>query len=173
MKRATALIAVLGFLVAGCGSSSTTATTTTPTNPTFTATMLPANEVPAITNAESTGTGNATITFVVTKDSAGNILTASATMIFNVANLQPTSAVTIAHIHEGAVGIPGAVKVTAVGTAGTVTTTNGAASFTAAAVTVDPALAQVILGNPAGYYFNVHTALNPGGVMRGQLVRVQ
>jgi hypothetical protein len=36
----------------------------------------------------------------------------------------------------------------------------------------DPAtLAQQIIDNPAGYYFNVHTALNPGGAVRGQLVR--
>jgi hypothetical protein len=34
-------------------------------------------------------------------------------------------------------------------------------------------LAQVtqILANPNGYYFNVHTPLNPAGAVRGQLVR--
>ena len=31
------------------------------------------------------------------------------------------------------------------------------------------ATAQSILDNPAGFYFNVHTAANPAGVMRGQL----
>jgi hypothetical protein len=29
------------------------------------------------------------------------------------------------------------------------------------------------MANPSGYYFNVHTALNPTGAIRGQLVRVQ
>jgi hypothetical protein len=28
-----------------------------------------------------------------------------------------------------------------------------------------------IYNNPAGYYFNVHTPVNPGGAVRGQLVR--
>jgi CHRD domain len=62
--------------------------------------------------------------------------------------------------------------VPAVQTAGTVTLQNGAGSFTATQ-NVDAALAQTIIGNPAGYYFNIHTSLNPAGVMRGQLVRVQ
>ena len=29
------------------------------------------------------------------------------------------------------------------------------------------------LSEPGGFYFNVHTTLNPGGVMRGQLVKGQ
>ena len=31
--------------------------------------------------------------------------------------------------------------------------------------------AQQIIDNPNGYYFNVHTTLNPGGAARGQLVK--
>ena len=33
--------------------------------------------------------------------------------------------------------------------------------------------AQAVMDNPAGYYFNMHSPLNPGGVIRGQLVRVR
>ena len=172
MNRLPVLAAALALFAAGCGSSSSTSPTS-PTKPTFTATLSPANEVPAITNAESTGTGNATITFDVTRDSANNITAATVTMVANVSNLQPTSALTIAHIHEGASGVGGGVKVTAVGTAGTVALVNGAGTFTTAGVNVDPALAQTIMNNPAGYYFNIHTSLNPAGVMRGQLVKVQ
>ena len=36
---------------------------------------------------------------------------------------------------------------------------------------VGATLAQQIIDNPNGYYFNVHTVLNPGGAVRGQLVR--
>jgi len=53
-----------------------------------------------------------------------------------------------------------------------VTITNGVASFTKSNINVDPAVAQRILSNPAGFYFNVHTTLNPGGVARGTLNRV-
>ena len=66
MKRLSLLIVALGVLVSGCGSSSTTPTG--PTNPTFTATLSPANENPAIVGAEATGSGTATVTLVVTKD---------------------------------------------------------------------------------------------------------
>jgi hypothetical protein len=56
--------------------------------------------------------------------------------------------------------------------AGEVTVTNGTASFTKAGITVLPEVAQRILSNPAGFYFNVHSTLNPGGVARGVLNRV-
>ena len=57
--------------------------------------------------------------------------------------------------------------------AGTIALTNGSGTFTATQSGVDPALAQTIINNPSNYYFNIHTSLNPGGVMRGQLVKVQ
>jgi hypothetical protein len=48
----------------------------------------------------------------------------------------------------------------------------GAVTFTKSAITpADIATAQAVLNNPAGFYFNVHTTLNPGGAVRGQLVR--
>jgi hypothetical protein len=36
---------------------------------------------------------------------------------------------------------------------------------------VSQADAQAIISNPSGYYFNIHTALTPGGAIRGQLVK--
>ena len=36
-------------------------------------------------------------------------------------------------------------------------------------VTTSAANIAAILANPAGHYFNVHTALNGGGAIRGQL----
>ena len=35
----------------------------------------------------------------------------------------------------------------------------------------DAATLQSIIDNPAGFYFNVHSSTNPGGVARGQLVK--
>jgi hypothetical protein len=40
-------------------------------------------------------------------------------------------------------------------------------------VPADPALIQSIVANPSGFYFNVHSPLNPGGFSRGQLQRVE
>ena len=47
--------------------------------------------------------------------------------------------------------------------------------FTSNYLAIDPdaTLINDILNNPAGFYFNVHTALHAGGVMRAQLVRTQ
>jgi hypothetical protein len=70
MSRIPVLAVVLGLCAAGCGSSSTS-TTPTPTGPNntpvFTATMLPANEVPAIVGSESNGSGTVTIPFHLTR----------------------------------------------------------------------------------------------------------
>jgi hypothetical protein len=169
MKRAS-LAVVLSFVAAACGSSTTAPST--PANPTFTMQLLPANETPPITNAESTASGNVTITFVTVKDAAGNVTSATATASVTLQGFPAGSTITAAHIHPGAAGVAGGVLVPF--PPGTVTLTNGAGSFTATA-TPPPTADQVtsILNNPAGFYFNVHTALNGGGVMRGQLVRTQ
>ena len=170
MKRLSLLIAALGILVSGCGSDSPAAPTT-PTNPTFTAALSPAGEVPAIVGAEAAGTGTATVTFVTTKDSAGNVTSATATFVVNMSNFPVGTLITNSHIHIGAAGVPGGVVVPSNMTPLTLTT--GSGSFTAANLTVDAALANQILTNPAGYYFNIHSSLNAAGVARGQLVRQQ
>jgi hypothetical protein len=171
MKRLSPIAVALAILAAGCSSNSTP-NNPSPTNPTFTATLLPANEVPPITNAESTVSGNASITFVTAKDAAGNITSATATFVVNLQGFPAGSAVNIAHIHEGATTCACPVVVNTSLAAGEVTITNGIASFTKSGITVDPAVAQRILNNPAGFYFNVHTTLNAGGVARGQLNRI-
>jgi len=171
MKRLSPIAFVLALAAAGCSSNSTP-TNPSPTNPTFTAALSPANEVPPVTNAESTVSGNASITLVTAKDAAGNITSASATFVVNLTGFPAGSAVNIAHIHEGASTCACPVVVNTSLAAGEVTITNGVASFTKSGITVDPAVAQRILANPAGFYFNVHTTLNAGGVARGTLTRV-
>jgi hypothetical protein len=55
---------------------------------------------------------------------------------------------------------------------GEVVLATGTGSFAKLNVTVtDPTIAQAIINNPAGFYFNVHTTVNTGGAIRGQLVR--
>lgn len=172
MKRLAVLLSVLA-LAAGCSKSSTSPSTSTPTNPTFTADLRPANEVPPITNAESGGSGNMTITFIVTRDSSNNITAATANFVGNFQNFPAGTTLTAAHIHPGATGVNGSPLVNLALTQGQVVFANGSGSLTVGPVTMTPEVAQQILANPAGFYFNIHTALNPGGVARGQLNRTQ
>jgi len=173
MKRFSVLFVTLGLLVAGCGSS-TPAAPTTPTNPTFTATLSPANENPAIVGAEAVGSGTATVTMVTTKDANGNVTAATATFVVNLTGFPAGTPINIAHIHTGAAGVNGGIVVNSLITAGQNVLTTGSGSFTASNLTISPVdVANQILANPAGFYFNVHSTNNPGGVARGQLVRVQ
>jgi hypothetical protein len=72
---------------------------------------------------------------------------------------------TLSHIHEGAAGVNGAVKVPFFGTAlpDTVSAATGAVTVT------DQALLDSITKDPGKFYANLHTAEFPGGAVRGQL----
>ncbi len=172
MKRVSIVSVAFAVLSSACGSSSPSSPST-PTNPTFTADLRPANEVPAIAGAEASGSGTATVTLVTTKDGAGNVTAATATFVVNLQGFPAGTPINLAHIHQAAAGVNGAVVVNSGITAGQNVLTNGGGSFTASNLAVTPEIAQGILNNPAGFYFNVHSAQNPGGVARGQLVRVQ
>jgi hypothetical protein len=174
MKRLATFLVILAVGSVGCSKSSTAPSNTSPTKPTFTATLLPANEVPPVTGPEATGSGTATITFDTTKDSAGNITSATVTFVVNLQGFPPGTPFNIAHIHEGASTCACPVVISTGLTASEgLTAVNGTASFTKAGVAVNPVdIVNRILSNPAGFYFNVHSTLNPGGVARGTLVKV-
>jgi hypothetical protein len=174
MKRATILAALLA--AAACGSDSPTSPTPTPlpSTITFTVQMTAANEVPAVTNADANARGTATITFNVTRDGSGNISGGSANFTWTLSNFPAGTVIRAAHIHEGASGVAGGVRVDTGLTPATAVTlaADGTGSLTFNNVSMsDAALVNSIVNNPAGYYFNVHSALNPGGAVRGQLVR--
>lgn len=68
---------------------------------------------------------------------------------------------TAAHIHEGAAGASGGVVVDlAPGFTG---------GFAAGSVAADPDVIDGILGDPSGYYVQIHSAEFPNGALRGQL----
>jgi CHRD domain len=172
MKAFTVLSVVLGVVAISCGSSGSSSAPTTPSGPsttTFTTSLSPANEVPPVTNGESTITGTAMITVHATRDSAGNVTAATADFQVNASGFPAGAALVMAHVHPGAAGAVGGVLLATGITPGAVAITNGSASFTQNGVNVPPDQAQAILGNPAGYYFNIHTSLNVGGAARGQL----
>ena len=141
----------------------------------FTAELRASNEVPAISNAESNGQGTVTITFSVPRDGSGNV---TGEGVWNVqaaiSGLTNDSFIRAAHIHNGAAGVNAGVFVdTRLTPANQIPTPGGAATINFEGVQITQTQAQAVLNNPAGHYFNMHSPLNPGGVIRGQLVRVR
>lgn len=141
----------------------------------FTAILSASNEVaPVVVHpTEINTTGSAFVTLEVTR-TGGVITAATARFDASLSGMAANSVIILAHIHEGAAGVNGPVRVDSlISPAAPVPTVGGAASFTRTGLAVTPSVAQAIIDNPAGWYFNVHTALSPGGVARGQLVRQQ
>ena len=148
------------LLVAGSAVFAATACdddTSTPGPERFSATLTGASEVPPVT---TTATGTAIVEFTAT----GLTFTVNVTGIQNV---------TLAHIHgPAAVGVNAAVILnlnpnltvtTGLLASGTATTTSNAA------VSMDSLKVLIRNGNA---YVNVHNTANPGGHIRGQLVRL-
>lgn len=171
MKR-FALIAIALFVVS-CGSNPPTQPSTVAA-PTFTATLSPSNEIPAIQAPESSGQGTVTVTLNVTRDANQAITAATATFVVNLTGFPANTPINLAHIHEGTSSVAsGTVRVNLGLASGEVVLSNGAGSFTKTNINVPVDIANGLLNNAAGFYFNVHSQLNPGGVARGQLTRTQ
>jgi CHRD domain/IPTL-CTERM motif len=109
---------------------------------TLNAALLGTNEV---ANGDPDGTGRAAVTINATTGAVSWNIAA-----FNI--LTPT----LAHIHRGVAGANGGVVFDFSANL------NGSGTMTAA-------LATEILGNPAGFYVNIHTSAHPSGAIRGQL----
>jgi hypothetical protein len=138
---------------------------------TFTAQLSPSNEVPPVTNVDSSASGTATVTLTITTDATGTINAATARFDVSVSGFPATTTMLIfAHVHQAAAGVNGPVVIdSGLSPTNPVTLTAGSAMFTRTGLTVSPTTAAGIINNPAGFYFNVHTPLNPGGAIRGQL----
>jgi hypothetical protein len=173
MKRLS-IVAIGILLAAGCSSSSSTPSTTGAgtTTTRFTATLRTAEETPApITGPEASASGTSTMDFNITRDASSTITAATVNFTVTMQGLPATAVVNIAHIHTGALGVGGPILINTTVVPGEVTLNGGSGTFTRVGLTMSAATAQSILDNPAGFYFNIHTAANPGGVMRGQLVK--
>ena len=179
MKRLTigAMVLAAGFAAAKCGSNNNPAGPSNTGPIVFTVQLSAANEVPAVSNTESTARGTATITLNVGRDAGTGAVNGGGTVdwSFQLNSFPNGSTATQAHIHPGAPGVNGGVFLGVQGFFGAGTTPiqlpNGTANgaFTGTPITQDQA--TQIVANPNGFYFNVHTTLNPGGAVRGQLVR--
>lgn len=170
MNRFVFLIAGLCALAAGCSDSSPTGPSDgTSTTTTFTVPLSTANEVPRIANADADASGTGTITVKVTRDAAGNIQSATADFQITVTGFPAGTSVTRAHVHNAPAGSNGGIVIDTTLAPGELALSNGSGSITKGGINVPPDRAAAILSNPAGHYFNVHTALNPDGAIRGQL----
>ena len=170
MKR-YAIVAALAILGAACDSNNPTSPSDGPV--VFTAALAASNEVPPVTNADRDARGTVTITMTAPRDSAG-VVTGPGTANFSaqVSGFPPGTAARAAHIHPGAAGVNGSPLVdTGLTPATAITLADGTGTLTFSGIAVTQEQAQAIIGNPAGFYFNVHTVLTPGGAVRGQLVR--
>jgi hypothetical protein len=173
MRRAFLILAMAAALTA-CDDNNTPTAPADPNVVVFRATLLSSEEVPAVTNEEAGARGNVIITFHLQRDSSNNISGASVDFLVNL-NSFPTSATWhLAHIHEGAQGVAGPVRVnTGISPTTAIPLTTGSVTgqtFTGIQVT-NVALINSIIANPAGFYFNAHTLANPTGAVRGQLAK--
>jgi len=178
--RIFAGIAATAILVAACGGTAAVSTPTPTASPTASPTPSPAptvanvfkaelkssNENPAITGPEASCAGTATVTLNPT----------SVKFDVVISGCPSTTKINIGHIHEGAAGVNGGVKISTGLTAGELTLTGGGVTFSKTALPAGPpvwdaALITAITANPAGYYVNFHSADFPAGVIRGQLTK--
>jgi cbb3-type cytochrome oxidase subunit 3 len=165
MKKSIASIAVMALTILSVASMMMRSARADVV--TFRAQLLASNEVPPISNADLNAIGNV----VVVVDTATNAYFFE----WSVNNVA-ASTIILSHIHEAAAGVNGPVRVDSGLNAGSnvVPVVNGGAVFSKSGIVPATDAAGIttrLLANPAGFYFNVHSNLNPGGVVRGQLVR--
>jgi hypothetical protein len=183
MRRVLTVLAAAGLVAAACGGAGSGAATTAPVaaatatpapSPAntfvFTADLLPANENPAITDAEASGSGTATVTLFTAKDTSGTLIAANAKFEIVLKGFPATTMILISHIHKGDAKTNGSVVVDS-GMKATepIALTTGGTSITKDNLAVTAALAADIIANPGNYYYNVHSMVHAGGVVRGQL----
>jgi hypothetical protein len=145
-------------------------TQTTASTATFAVRLLPANEVPPVTNGDAGITGDAIVILTLNKDAGGTIQSASAEFDYTLNNVPATDMIILSHIHNAAAGANGAVRIdSGITPATALTPTSGTVTFSKSGLTASPSVAADIVANPSNYYFNVHSNVNPGGAARGQL----
>ena len=176
MKRLMtfALAAATGLTLAGCGDDDNGPNGPGNTGPIlFTAQLTAANEVPPVTNAESGARGTATVTMNVPRDASGAPTDGGTVNIAaQLTDFPAGTPVILGHIHTGAAGVNGGFIVnTNLSAAAPLVLGDGTANTTFTNLSISAANAQALYANPAGFYVNFHTPLNPGGAVRGQLAR--
>jgi hypothetical protein len=175
MRRFYFVPLLAAFMAVGCDDDNPTQPSEL--TPTFQMNLLASNEVPSIVapDAEATCAGSVTIRMNLTRDASNTITAATFDFEANITGCPTTTNLTMAHIHENVAGQNGPIRVTTF-TGGGVPLVNGAGSLTRNNIPPDNgdlSVVQRILDNPSGFYFNIHSSVHTGGVIRNQLVRIQ
>ncbi|MCI0628206.1 MAG: CHRD domain-containing protein [Acidobacteria bacterium] len=134
----------------------------------YKATMLPSNEVPAITGLNASAP--VLITLDVTRDSSGNIT--SGAVMFDT-HYQFPGSVTFSgfHIHTGRAGENGPIIISS-GISSIVDNTGTGRITKIVSLPTTQAMLdnlKAVITNPNGHYVNLHTTVNLGGAVRAQL----
>ena len=139
----------------------------------FRSNLSPANEVPPVTGV--TASGKATVAFHLRRDDAGTIV--SGIVDFDVDyNFADAVTITGLHIHEAAAGVNGPIRIeSGITPTATVDAQGTGNIFRQTNVDSGAALTALagVMANPANYYVNLHTSVNPGGLIRDQLTRME
>ncbi|SPE38894.1 CHRD domain containing protein [Candidatus Sulfopaludibacter sp. SbA3] len=141
----------------------------------FRAILLPTSEVPPVS---STAHGVADVLASVVLDSSGQVVSGTVDVLARI-TFTATVTATGLGIWSGNVGQNGTLALNSVLSASSsyVVQINGDTIHQAIQVAGDnPTLLNALRGmvqNPAGYYVNLLTTVNPNGVIRGQLLRAQ
>jgi hypothetical protein len=134
----------------------------------FTAPLSPSSENPPISGADING--SALVLIHMTRDSAGALTQAVVDFHIDV-NTGSAQTITAMHIHRAARGSNGPVVIDSMFGSALELAPGSHRLFRQNVVTSETGLATVtaLLANPAGYYVNMHSMSNPGGIIRGQL----
>jgi hypothetical protein len=137
-----------------------------------------AQNVPPAGSLESAAAGSLQVTLV---PAGGGAYVASFTFSlsgFVKAGVQPSpldngSAIVAGYVHQGGAGAVGSPVVSLpISQAAPIVTPTGTVLLTVSNVAIPAPVATAILANPSGYYFNLYSALNQTGVVRGQLLKM-
>ena len=130
----------------------------------------PASEVPPVAGLDAKGSGSLYI--LATRNAAGSI--AAGTVMFDISYMFPGMAsFTGLHIHSGIAGVSGPVVISSgLSAADNEGSESGTGTISRKVeVTSGTALETLnsLFSDPSGFYLNLHTTVNPGGAIRGQL----